>query len=98
MVLAIEPMITPASRKCVSCRWLTAVTVDGSYSAHFEHTVAITKRRPQVLTQELRSNLGYDKTVLCARVCWVPATTVSPEQGSAKPRTSKESVCRRKMQ
>jgi methionyl aminopeptidase len=28
----------------------TAVTVDGSYSAHFEHTVAITKDGPDILT------------------------------------------------
>jgi methionyl aminopeptidase len=28
----------------------TAVTLDGSYSAHFEHTVAITKDGPDILT------------------------------------------------
>jgi methionyl aminopeptidase len=51
MVLAIEPMInagTPDVR-VLKDGW-TAVTVDGSYSAHFEHTVAITKEGPQVLT------------------------------------------------
>jgi len=29
----------------------TAVTVDGSLSAHFEHTVAVTEDGPQVLTR-----------------------------------------------
>ncbi len=51
MVLAIEPMInagTPEVR-VLSDGW-TAVTVDHGYSAHFEHTVAITKDGPLVLT------------------------------------------------
>jgi methionyl aminopeptidase len=30
-------------------KW-TAVTKDGSYSAHFEHTVAVTRNGPLVLT------------------------------------------------
>jgi methionyl aminopeptidase len=52
MVLAIEPMINAggAEVKVLKDGW-TAVTVDGSYSAHFEHTVAITKEGPQVLTR-----------------------------------------------
>ena len=52
MVLAIEPMINAggAEVKVLKDGW-TAVTVDGSYSAHFEHTVAITKDGPQVLTR-----------------------------------------------
>ena len=51
MVLAIEPMINLGRPevKVLEDGW-TAVTVDGSYSAHFEHTVAITKDGPQVLT------------------------------------------------
>ena len=51
MVLAIEPMINAGKPevKVLPDGW-TAVTVDGSYSAHFEHTVAITKEGPQVLT------------------------------------------------
>ena len=51
MVLAIEPMINAgaAEVKVLPDGW-TAVTVDGSYSAHFEHTVAIMKDGPQVLT------------------------------------------------
>ena len=52
MVLAIEPMINAgkAEVRVLKDGW-TAVTVDGSYSAHFEHTVAITKDGPLVLTR-----------------------------------------------
>ncbi len=52
MVLAIEPMVNagkPGSR-VQSDQW-TAVTEDGRYSAHFEHTVAITANGPWVLTR-----------------------------------------------
>ena len=51
MVLAIEPMINAGKPevKVLKDGW-TAITVDGSYSAHFEHTVAITKDGPLVLT------------------------------------------------
>ena len=51
MVLAIEPMVNmgrPAVR-VLADGW-TAVTRDGSLSAHFEHTVAVTKQGPLVLT------------------------------------------------
>lgn len=52
MVLAIEPMINAGSAevKVLADGW-TAVTVDGSLSAHFEHTVAITKDGPLILTR-----------------------------------------------
>jgi methionyl aminopeptidase len=52
LTLAIEPMVNvggPAT-KTLSDRW-TIVTVDGSLSAHFEHTVAITDDGPRVLTR-----------------------------------------------
>ena len=52
MVLAIEPMVnagTPGSRVRAD-KW-TAVTEDGKYSAHFEHTVAVTAEGPWVLTR-----------------------------------------------
>jgi methionyl aminopeptidase len=52
MVLAIEPMVNmgrPAV-KVLQDGW-TAVTRDGSLSAHFEHTVAVTREGPLVLTQ-----------------------------------------------
>lgn len=52
MVLAIEPMVNlgKADMKIRPDRW-TAVTKDGSYSAHFEHCVAITDNGPWVLTR-----------------------------------------------
>jgi methionyl aminopeptidase len=52
MVLAIEPQVNLGSRKVhmLSDGW-TAVTVDGSLSAHYEHTVAITNGDPWVLTE-----------------------------------------------
>jgi len=52
MVLAIEPMVNygkPETR-VLGDKW-TAVTVDGSFSAHFEHCVAVTKDGPVILTQ-----------------------------------------------
>lgn len=51
MVLAIEPMINAGGHavRVESDGW-TAVTADGSLSAHFEHTVAITKDGPEILT------------------------------------------------
>ena len=52
MVLAIEPMVNvgkPGAR-VLADKW-TAVTEDGSYSAHFEHTVAVTRNGPRVLTE-----------------------------------------------
>ena len=52
MVLAIEPMLNQGGPgvKVLSDGW-TAVTADGSASAHFEHTVAITEGGPWVLTR-----------------------------------------------
>jgi methionyl aminopeptidase len=51
MVLAIEPMVTVGSYKILVDKddW-TIRTADGSLSAHFEHTVAITKKGPRILT------------------------------------------------
>jgi methionyl aminopeptidase len=51
MTIAIEPMITmgdPTTRTLPD-KW-TVVTADGSLSAHFEHTVAITADGPRILT------------------------------------------------
>lgn len=52
MVLAIEPMVNAGKPEIqvLADRW-TAVTKDGSYSAHFEHCVAITSNGPWVLTR-----------------------------------------------
>lgn len=52
MVLAIEPMVNfgkPGSR-VLDDKW-TAVTADGSLSAHFEHCVAVMRDGPVILTQ-----------------------------------------------
>lgn len=51
MVLAIEPMVNVGSPDVMILedRW-TAVTCDGSLSAHFEHTVALTENGTEVLT------------------------------------------------
>lgn len=52
MVLAIEPMVNAGSWevKIKEDGW-TAVTSDGSLSAHFEHSVAITQNGPYILSQ-----------------------------------------------
>lgn len=51
MTIAIEPMITMGSptTRTLPDKW-TVVTADGSLSAHFEHTVAVTANGPRVLT------------------------------------------------
>lgn len=52
MVLAIEPMVNTggAAVRVLDDDW-TAVTADGSDSAHFEHTVAVTSNGPWILTR-----------------------------------------------
>jgi methionyl aminopeptidase len=52
MVLAIEPMVNSGrpEAKVLDDKW-TAVTADGSCSAHFEHCVAVTRNGPLILTQ-----------------------------------------------
>jgi methionyl aminopeptidase len=52
MVFAIEPMVNVGGPqvKVLADEW-TAVTTDGSNSAHFEHTVAVTANGPWVLTR-----------------------------------------------
>jgi len=58
MTLAIEPMVNvgkPAV-KVLADGW-TAVTVDGSLSAHFEHTVAVTADGPWILTDISKPSL-----------------------------------------
>lgn len=51
MVICIEPMITMGSADIISLRdgW-SVVTADGKSSAHIEHTIAITKDGPKILT------------------------------------------------
>ena len=52
MVLAIEPMVNSGKpeTRVLDDKW-TAVTADGSCSAHFEHCVAVTRDGPVILTQ-----------------------------------------------
>ncbi len=52
VVIAVEPMVNMGTKKVrpLADHW-TQVTADGSYSAHFEHTIAITEAGPQVLTR-----------------------------------------------
>lgn len=51
MVLAIEPMLSAGSERIrtLADKW-TVATFDGALSAHFEHTVAVTREGPVVLT------------------------------------------------
>jgi len=51
MVLAIEPMLTAGTYKVreLDDDW-TVVTQDGSYAAHFEHTVAVTTNGSEIFT------------------------------------------------
>jgi len=52
MVLAIEPMVNAGTwRSLLLDNQWTAVTVDKMPSAHFEHTIAITDRGPEILTR-----------------------------------------------
>jgi len=51
MTLAIEPMVNlgAAAVRTLGDQW-TVVTADGMPSAHFEHTILITKEQPEILT------------------------------------------------
>jgi methionyl aminopeptidase len=57
MVFAIEPMVNAGGPgvKVLDDHW-TAVTTDGSRSAHFEHTVAVTSHGPWILTRPEAGN------------------------------------------
>ena len=68
LVLAIEPMITETKTKVTILEdgW-TAPTKNGSLSAHFEHTVAITCEGPRILTakdQSPRNSIDLEKLFL----------------------------------
>jgi methionyl aminopeptidase len=60
MALAIEPMLVLGTPETAVLEddW-TVVTVDGSWAAHFEHTVAITEDGPIVLTAEDGGAAGF---------------------------------------
>ncbi len=52
MVFTIEPMVNAggSGMRILADQW-TAVTADGANSAHFEHTIAVTRNGPEVLTR-----------------------------------------------
>jgi methionyl aminopeptidase len=52
LVIAIEPMINAGTKRVVTDAdgW-TVRTADGTLSAHYEHTVAVTRKGPRVLTR-----------------------------------------------
>ena len=54
MTLAIEPMLNlgRAETRVLPDEW-TVVTADGSWSAHFEHTIVVTDGEPSILTERL---------------------------------------------
>jgi len=51
MAIALEPMVLVGTRETrVKPDQWTVVSKDGSLTAHFEHTVAITENGPKILT------------------------------------------------
>jgi methionyl aminopeptidase len=59
MVFAIEPMVNAGGYDVyVADDGWSISTVDGSLSAHFEHTVAVGKKKPRVLTRRRSERAG----------------------------------------
>src|SRR3989338_357155 len=50
LVIAIEPMVSAGSDQIIQLKNDSYATADNSLSAHFEHTIAITAKGPQILT------------------------------------------------
>ena len=74
MVLAIEPMVSmgkPAVH-VLEDGW-TAVTRDGSLAAHFEHTIALTREGPLVLSRPLDEPAAGDGSLGAGASRWAPA-------------------------
>jgi methionyl aminopeptidase len=65
MVLAIEPQVNLGSREVVmlSDGW-TAITKDGSLSAHYEHTVAVTPDGPWILTEPEEATISDEERLI----------------------------------
>jgi methionyl aminopeptidase len=81
MTLAIEPMLIlgrPQTR-LLDDDW-TVVSADGNWSAHFEHTVAITAAGPWVLTAEDGGRSGFER--LRAERAAEPAPMPQPQPAS----------------
>ncbi|MDR0816666.1 MAG: type I methionyl aminopeptidase [Desulfovibrio sp.] len=64
MVIAIEPMVTAGTYEVdiLGDKW-TAVTRDGKYAAHFEHSVVITQTGPRILSI---SDRGLNRHIISA--------------------------------
>ena len=79
MALAIEPMVMLGGPDTVLLDddW-TVLTADGSWAAHFEHTVAITADGPWVLTAEDGGKSGFERYSLGA------TTPASPPGGDTR--------------
>jgi len=79
LVIAVEPMVNMGTKKTktLADHW-TQVTSDGRYSAHFEHTVAMTTEGPWVLTAPPQPGEEFDDAVLRDLL-----SRVSPARGSA---------------
>jgi methionyl aminopeptidase len=84
MTLAIEPMINEGGYAVeqLSDNW-TIVTADGKLSAHFEHTVAITKRGPDILTLPAAVATDEASRVSVPVLARVGASEPKPEANSA---------------
>jgi len=53
MILALEPMLTKGGKDVILDKdGYTFKTIDGEYSAHFEHTILVTDDGAEILTQE----------------------------------------------
>lgn len=65
MVLAIEPMVNAGTHRVTvgEDKWAIS-TADGSLSAHFEHTVAVTGKGPRILTTMAGAAEGMDAASL----------------------------------
>jgi methionyl aminopeptidase len=75
LVIAVEPMVNIGGKKTktLSDHW-TQITSDGRYSAHFEHTVAMTADGPWVLTAPPQPGEDFDDSVLREILERVPQT------------------------
>ncbi|MBO0802616.1 MAG: type I methionyl aminopeptidase [Nocardiopsaceae bacterium] len=83
MTLAIEPMITRGTRLNTELAdgW-TVVTADGSRSAHFEHTIAITPDGPRVLTAAKDEENRYTERIVAPAQSHPSSPVPPPGQAS----------------
>jgi methionyl aminopeptidase len=73
LVIAVEPMVNMGTKKTktLSDHW-TQSTSDGKYSAHFEHTIAMTANGPWVLTAPPQPGEEFDDSLLREMLGRVP--------------------------